>query len=81
MFRLNRELSKTAEKRGGSAASVLPLRVKESHVKGFQVLEELFGKTTSPPTCPAYPMPHPAVIPLYPHRIPLPAIVMTLRKC
>jgi hypothetical protein len=37
----------------------------ESHIKGFPMIEELLGKTAGSPE----PMPQPAVIPFYPHRV------------
>jgi hypothetical protein len=41
----------------------------ESHIEGFPMIEELPGKTARPSKRPSEPMPQPAIIPLYPHRI------------
>jgi hypothetical protein len=41
----------------------------ESHIEGFLMIEELFGKATGSSESPSDPAPEPAVIPFYPHGI------------
>jgi hypothetical protein len=56
------------------------IAIKESHIKGFPVVEPFLGKRTGSPKYPSDPLPQPASIPFYPYRV-LFSPVMTARMC
>jgi hypothetical protein len=41
------------------------IEVKENHIKGFVVVEQLLRETRGSPKYSSYPMPHPAIVPFY----------------
>jgi hypothetical protein len=45
------------------------------------MVSQILRKTTSPPKCPPYPLPHPAIVPFYPYGVFLPRFLIVFPKC